>query len=149
MEKFRFLNWKVYQDAKKLFSLILKLVKKLPKEFRFELGSQIIRAGLSVILNIAEGSGKSTDKELSRYFDIALGSLYEVLAACDVMKDNNFITEEEFKEVFRRISDVSNQLGGFKKKLKSCEVVSCEVVSCEVLEVEPQKFNFQFLGVVK
>jgi len=117
MEKFRFLKWKVYKDAKELFLLILKLVKKLPREFRFELGSQLIRAGLSVVLNIAEGSGKSTDKELSRYFDIALGSLNEVLAACDVMKDNKFITEEEFKEVFRRVSDISNQLGGFKKKL--------------------------------
>ena len=98
MKKFRFLEWKVYGDTKELFAQILGLVKKLPREFRFELGSQLIRAGLSVILNIAEGSGKSTDKELNRYFDIALGSLYEVLAACDVMKDNNFITEEEFKE---------------------------------------------------
>ncbi|HOK34925.1 MAG TPA: four helix bundle protein [Candidatus Paceibacterota bacterium] len=117
MEKFRFLKWKVYQDAKDLFSLILKLVKKLPREFRFELGSQLIRAALSVVLNIAEGSGKSTDKELKRYLDISLGSLNEVLASCDVMKDNNLITEKEFKEVFQRISDISNQIGGFKKKL--------------------------------
>ena len=97
--------------------IILKLVKKLPREFRFELGSQLIRAGLSVILNIAEGSGKSTDKELSRYFDIALGSLNEVLAACDVMKDNKFITEIEFQNIFKKVEGISNQLGGFKKKL--------------------------------
>lgn len=37
MKNFRFLEWKVYQDAKYLFSLILELVKKLPKEYRFEL----------------------------------------------------------------------------------------------------------------
>ena len=117
MEKFRFLKWKVYQDAKELFGLLLRIVKRLPKEYRFELGSQTIRAGLSVILNIAEGSGKSTDKELNRYFDIALGSLNEVLAACDIMKDNKFITEDEFTAVFQRISEISNQLGGFKKKL--------------------------------
>jgi len=117
MEKFRFLKWKVYQDAKELFSLILKLVRKLPREFRFELGSQLIGAGLSVILNIAEGSGKSTDKELIRYFDIALGSLNEVLAACDVMKDNNLITEDEFQNVFKKVENISKQLGGFKKRL--------------------------------
>jgi len=117
MKKFRFLEWKVYADSKELFNLLLKIVKNLPKEYRFELGSQIIRAGLSVILNIAEGSGKSTDKELNRYFDIALGSLNEVLAASDIIKDNNFITEDEFKEIFQKISNISNQLGGFKKKL--------------------------------
>ncbi len=67
MEKFRFLKWKVYQDSKELLSLILKLIKKLPKEYRFELGSQVIKSALSVILNIAEGSGKGSDKELNRF----------------------------------------------------------------------------------
>jgi len=117
VEKFRFLKWKVYKDAKDFFGIALKIVKQLPKEYRFELGSQLIRAGLSVILNIAEGSGKSTDKELNRYFDIALGSLYEALAVCDILKDNNFIEEKEFKDVFEQINDISNQIGGFKKKL--------------------------------
>ena len=117
MRKFRFLEWKVYKDAKELFSFLLKFVKKLPKEYRFELGSQIIRSGLSIILNIAEGSGKSTDKELNRYFDISLGSLYEILAAIDVLKDNNLISNEEFDKLFKKIDEISNQLGGFKKKL--------------------------------
>jgi len=56
MEKFRFRKWKVYNDSQELFSIILKIVKELPKEFRFEIGSQMIRAALSVALNIAEGS---------------------------------------------------------------------------------------------
>ena len=119
MKKFRFLEWEVYKDTKELFSLLLKVVKKLPKEYRFELGSQIIRAGLSIILNIAEGSGKSTDKELNRYFDISLGSLYEILAATDVLRDNNLITKEEFDKLFKKIDEISNQLGGFKKVVKS------------------------------
>ena len=37
---FRFLNWKVYQDAKQFAYLSFKIVKKLPKEYRFEIGSQ-------------------------------------------------------------------------------------------------------------
>jgi four helix bundle protein len=124
MRKFRFLNWKVYKDAKELFSSLLKLIKKLPKEYRFEIGNQIVRSSLSVILNIAEGSGKSSDRELNRYFTIALGSLYEVLAAIDVLKDNKLITIQEFNEIFRKIDEISNQLGGFKKvvKLLSCKL---------------------------
>jgi len=119
MKKFRFLEWKVYRDAKNLFSSLLSVVGKLPKEYRFELGNQIIRSGLSIILNIAEGSGKNTDKELNRYFDIALGSLSEVLAAADVLKDNGFITDTEFSELFERLDSISNQLGGFKKSIKN------------------------------
>lgn len=117
MDKFRFLNWEVYIDSKELFSLILRIVKKLPKEYRFELGSQIIRCSYSVVLNIAEGSGKTSDKELNRFIEISLGSANELFAASDILKDNKFITISEFDEIYKRINSISNQLGGFKKKL--------------------------------
>ena len=119
MEKFRFLKWKVYQDTKELFVLILNVVKKIPKEYRFELGSQLIRASLSILLNIAVGSGKSSDRELNRFIDISLGSLNETLAAIDVLKDTKLITESDFNKIFKLIDEISNQLGGFKKKITS------------------------------
>lgn len=119
MNQFRFLGWPVYRDAKKVFSSILKLVRRLPSEYRFELGNQIVRSALSIVLNIAEGSGKSSDKELNRYINIALGSVYETVAAIDVFKDNKLITKEEFDELSKMLEGISNQLGGFKKKLKS------------------------------
>jgi len=122
VEKFRFLKWKVYQDAKKLFVLILNVVKKIPKEYRFELGSQLIRASLSILLNIAEGSGKNSDRELNRFIDISLGSLNETLAAIDVLKDTKLITESDFNKIFKLIDETSNQLGGFKKKIISCKL---------------------------
>jgi len=118
MKKFRFLDWKVYQDAKDLFALILKIVKKLPKEYRYELSSQIIRSALSVILNIAEGSGKESDKEINRYINISLGSLHETLACLDLLKDNRLISESDFKYLAEKITSISKQLGGFKKYLR-------------------------------
>lgn len=117
MDKFRFLNWEVYKDTKELISLILKIVKKLPKEYRFELGSQVIRAVFSIVLNIAEGSGKLSDKEMNRFFEIALGSVNETLAAVDVLKDNSLISMEEFEFIKEKLESISSQLGGFKKIL--------------------------------
>jgi four helix bundle protein len=119
MKKFRFLEWRVYKEAKELFSLLLKIVKELPKEYRYELGSQIIRSGFSVVLNIAEGSGKSSDRELNRFLEIALGSVFEVLSSADVLKDNELIDEKTFNIVMKYVTSISDQLGGFKKKLKS------------------------------
>lgn len=71
------------------------------------------------MLNIAEGSGKSTDKDFNRYLDISLGSLYEVVASLDVLRDNKILTEEEFQNLFNKSLSISDQLGGFKKKLKN------------------------------
>jgi len=117
MKKFRFLEWQVYKDAKELFNFILKLVKKLPKEYRYELGSQIIRSALSVVLNIAEGSGKVSDKEMNRFFDISLGSLYETLSSADILHDNKLIDKVEFDRISNMASVIANQIGGFKKRL--------------------------------
>lgn len=117
MNKFRFLEWDVYKDSKILISLVLGVVRDLPREYRFELGSQVIRSAFSVSLNIAEGSGKTSDRELNRFLDIALGSAYETLAAIDILKENNLVKDAQYKEVYNKVYSMCNQLGGFKKKV--------------------------------
>ena len=114
---FRFLEWQVYKDAKEFFKLAYGIVSRLPRDIRFEMGSQIIRASFSVVLNISEGRGKDSDKELKRFFDISIGSLNETVAGMDILKDNQLITKEQFDIVLEKAGTISKQLGGFKKKL--------------------------------
>lgn len=70
MKRFRFLEWQVYKDAQKLLGGVIDIVKRLPKEYCYEMDSRISRAVLSVILNIniAEGSARSSGAEMSRFF---------------------------------------------------------------------------------
>jgi len=117
VEKFRFLNWEVYRNTRELISLVLVLVRKLPREYRYELGSQIIRSSFSILLNIAEESGKTSDREMNRFIEVALGSVYETLAGFDVLRDNKLVAEEDFQKVYDLLGSISSQLGGFKKKL--------------------------------
>lgn len=119
MKKFRFLEWEVYQNAQDLFALIVELVKKLPKEYRFDLGSQTIRSALSIILNIAEGSGKTSDKELNRFLEIAMASAHETLACADTMKRMGFMSDKEFDTIAAELTSITNQLGGFKKTINT------------------------------
>jgi four helix bundle protein len=117
MQTFRFLDWKVYKDSQILFTNILDIVKNLPKEHRFDIGNQCIRSALSVPLNIAEGSGKYSDREFNRFIEISLGSLYETVACVDTMHRNKFIDDVAFDKVKHQSFEIANQLGGFKKKL--------------------------------
>jgi four helix bundle protein len=48
------------------------------------LGDQLERAGLSVVLNIVEGAGRTSWKEKRHFFSIALGSLAESVAVLDL-----------------------------------------------------------------
>lgn len=117
MNQFRFLEWEVYKVARELHSMILKIVKKLPKEYRFELGSQIVRSSFSIVLNIAEGSGKSSDADFNRFLNIALGSVSETLAGADVLRYNKLIADGDFGRIQMALLNITNQLYGFKKKL--------------------------------
>ena len=115
---FRFLDWKVYKDSQKVFIEVLTIARSLSQDLRYSLGSQIIRSSLSVVLNIAEGSGRVTNKEMSRFFDISLGSVNESLAGLDSLLKLKYIDSAKFDDMFKKYESVSRQLGGFKKKLK-------------------------------
>ncbi len=119
MKRFRFLDWKVYKHSKELFAFTLKIVRKIPKEYRYEIGSQLIRSSLSVVLNIAEGAGKNSDKELNHFFDISLGSLFEVFATADVLRENKLMDDSDFSTISEYVESIGDQLGGFKKSIKS------------------------------
>src|SRR6185436_9576961 len=116
---FRFLDWPVYIETRKICKTILGLVNKCPTNIRFDLGNQIIRSSTSILLNIAEGSGKSSDRELNRFFNIAIGSINETVANLDFLRDNSFVTEEQFTSLFNELKSISRQLGGFKRSLKN------------------------------
>jgi four helix bundle protein len=117
-EQFRFTSWQVYKDAKSLYGFVHVVLKKLPREYERSIGDQLQRSSLSIVLNIAEGSGKHSDADLHRYLSISMGSLYEVFAIFDVMYENKIITVNEFGEATNMIHNIGNQLGGFKNLLK-------------------------------
>ena len=115
---FRFLDWEVYSDAQDLVGEVLHIVRKLPADLRFSLGGQLARSVFSIVLNIAEGSGRSGDREPNRFLDTALGSTYETLAGLDFLRREKYITQEKFKEISGRLESIARQLGGFKRKFR-------------------------------
>jgi four helix bundle protein len=71
-------NFRCYQMAKDLY----KLVQTEP--LKGESKDQIVRASLSICLNLIEGSARPTVKDRRRFFYMALSSLREVQAISDL-----------------------------------------------------------------
>lgn len=69
-----FKNLKVWQKGIELVVDVYKNVEEFPKEEVFAITSQIKRSSVSIPSNIAEGSGRGTQKEFNRFLDVALGS---------------------------------------------------------------------------
>ena len=112
------MKFKVYQDAKNLHRKIVYLTKDYPREFLY-LKDQLRRSSLSIILQIAEGSAKSSDKDFGRYIGIALGSANETGAGLDVSVGECLISQREFEDALNLCREIIDELGGFSKKLKS------------------------------
>ena len=111
------MKFKVYKDAKSFYLIIVKISKTFPRE-HWELADQIRRSSLSVILNIAEGSGKDSDKELNRYLNNSLGSINETTAGIDVAFESKLIGFTLKEDLIKEAKEIADQLGGFSKYLK-------------------------------
>lgn len=115
---FHFQNWQVYKDARQLRKDIVKLTKSWPKEETFILSDQIKRASLSVMLQIAEGSNRKTDKDKSLFFNRSHTSIDEIVACLDAAVDSEYITAENYKLYYSKCENIAKQFRGLAKYLE-------------------------------
>ncbi|MDP3093718.1 MAG: four helix bundle protein [bacterium] len=116
--EFRFQKFPVYNDIRKFIKDIFSITSKFPTKYQYDLGSQIRRAAISILLNLAEGSGRNSDKDFNRFILIGLGSIYEVVAGLDIALDNELISKEEYQKLYEKAESIKKQLGGLSKTLK-------------------------------
>jgi len=79
--------------------------------------NQFRRASLSIMLNIAEASGRFTKPDKRRFFVIARGSSYECVALLDYMRAMGLIPEETYRKYYQDLEELSKVLFGLIRKL--------------------------------
>lgn len=89
----------VYVVVRQLVKEIYLISMKFPPEERFNLISQIRRAGVSVKLNLAEGSSRKFKAERDRYYEISRGSLIEIDSIFETAFDLNYVKAEELNAI--------------------------------------------------
>jgi len=98
---------------------ISELVKSFPKEEKYRLADQLIRASKSITANIAEGHGRFHYQENIQYCRMARGSLAECLDHLICSYDSGYISKVRFDK-FRDDYDQSLKLAnGYIKYLKT------------------------------
>ena len=115
---FRYENLEISELAKKLINKIYQITCSFPKEEMFGLISQLRRASVSVLLNIAEGSGRYFKKDFARFIRNSIGSLMEVDAAINIATDQEFLQKERYNnELHPLIKELFYKLIAFEKSL--------------------------------
>jgi four helix bundle protein len=96
MRNFREL--KIWQNGIEIAIKTYRVTETFPKEDKFSIVQQMNRAGVSIPSNIAEGCSRKSEKDYSRFVEIALGSTYEletqVLIAEQLKKGDQHLLQE-------------------------------------------------------
>ena len=109
---------KVWQGAMELTTKIYRITRKFPAEEMYGLSTQLRRAAISVPSNIAEGKGRSSDKELLQFLSHARGSMYEVQTQLEIAELLSFLTKTDYEEVRQQADAVGRILNGMIAKFR-------------------------------
>ena len=114
-----FHNYKVWQDAVDLATLVYNTTSKLPWFEKKGLCDQLQRAVVSISSNIAEGAGRPTDADFAHFLDQSLGSANEVETQLLISKNLKYISEEQFCQLTNNLTNIQKQLTGLIASIRS------------------------------
>jgi four helix bundle protein len=116
-----FKRLKVWQRAHELALSIYKVTSTFPRQEMYGLTSQMRRASVSVAANIAEGSGKGSEAEYTRYLRIASGSANEVEYLLLLARDLGYLDEDKASALGDEVSQTRRMLIGLIRSLHSSD----------------------------
>ncbi len=116
---YKFEDINAWQKARQLVSLTYKHCKSGEFKNDYPLRDQIIRSGISIMANIAEGFARRSSKEFSNFLNIAHASVAEHQSHLYVALDLKYLKQEEFTELYNRSEEISRMLQGFSSYLRS------------------------------
>ena len=106
-----------WQKARELTSRIYEMSASGSLAKDFDLRSQIRRASVSIMANIAEGFGRHSDRDFAHFLNIAHGSAYEVQSHLYVALDLRYISQATFDTHYGSLDEIARMLFALRKKL--------------------------------
>ncbi|MEP0985858.1 four helix bundle protein [Ekhidna sp.] len=101
-----FKEFQVWKRAIEMVKEIYRMTAKFPDDEKFGIISQLRRCAVSIPSNIAEGSGRKTDKDFSNLLSISLGSQFELETQLIISKEIGFISETELKTITIELNEI-------------------------------------------
>jgi len=117
MRNFR--DLKVWEKSHQLVLRTYQVTKLFPKDELYGVTSQLRRSSVSIPTNIAEGCGRSTDPDFSRFLDIAGGSACETEYLYILSRDLGYCSESDFRDLTRDVNEVKRMINVFTQKLRA------------------------------
>jgi four helix bundle protein len=119
--KTNFENLEIYQLSEKLSDRIWNVVVEWNYLAQDTVGKQVVRSADNIGANIAEGSGRGTDKDYSRFLKISRGSLYETRHWLRRAVKRNLLKKEQVDELSLITKELTPKLNAYIKAIGTFE----------------------------
>ncbi len=107
----------VWQRSVEIAISVYKVTQNYPKHELYGLTSQIRRCAVSISSNIAEGTGRNSDNDFSRFLNISYGSSFELETQLIISKELNYLDDSSFNKLHDDLTEIQKMLYSFIKKL--------------------------------
>ena len=114
-----FKKLKIWRESYKLSIEIYTLTETFPSREKFGITSQIRRAATSVPINISEGAGKFSSKDMAKFLQIAYGSLKELECLVMMSKDLHYFSPQTEERILIHILEIQKMLSTYIKRIRN------------------------------
>ena len=124
-----FKELKIWKKSIKLTENIYSLLVEYPDFEKYGLTNQMRRSAVSIPSNIAEGSGRESNKDFKRFLAISLSSSYELETQLILSFELGFISEKDFNNVSGELKEIQKMIYGFRKTLNNSKIIEKTIIS--------------------
>lgn len=114
---FRFEGLEIWTLATEFARHVYEVTNSFPKSEVFGLRADIRRAANSAPMNIGEGSGRGSKRDFSRFLDIAMGSIYEVVTGMAIALKLRYVTFGDYRAIYEEAEILAKKLTRFQDSL--------------------------------
>ena len=111
-----------WQKAREVTKMIYAVTANGSFAKDFGLRSQIQRASVSIMANIAEGFGRRSDKEFANFLNMAHGSVSETQSHLYVALDLHYVDQVTFNKIYELLEEISRMTLALAQRLRGSQL---------------------------
>ena len=113
----KFEEIEAWQKARELVNKIYEISCNDDFVNDFTLKGQIKKASISIMMNIAEGYARKSNREFKQFLNYSHVSCAEVQSALYVALDQKYINQMQFDNLYKKTEEISKMITSFSKYL--------------------------------
>lgn len=108
----------IWKKSRIFCAEIYSIAATFPSDEKFGLTNQLRRAAVTIPSNIVEGTSRNSNKDFSRFLEIAIGSAYEIETQLLIASDLGFIKLATLETLIDQLEEIIKMTSKFRSTLK-------------------------------